>query len=139
MENNLQKYKQDLISDLIINGVSSSIELEKRLDTLIYFAIGGEKEPLIKVEDERIGKSYKNIEGLFGFTLGQSYKCIDIDNDDNSMIFIDDEGDANGSIENDSMYFEEVKEPLIKVRSELPPEIDAHGANDLGFICSIAN
>lgn len=31
------------------------------------------------------------------------------------------------------------KEPLIKVRSELPPEIDAHGANDLGFICSIAN
>lgn len=29
MENNLQKYKQELISDLIINGVSSSIELEK--------------------------------------------------------------------------------------------------------------
>ena len=73
MENNLQKYKQELISDLIINGVSSSIELEKRLDRMIEIAIGGEKEP------------------------------------------------------------------LIKVRSELPPEIDSHGGNDLGFICSIAN
>lgn len=73
MENNLQKYKQELISDLIINGVNSSIDLEKKLDMMIEIAIGGEKEP------------------------------------------------------------------LIKVRSELHPEIDAHGANDLGFICSITN
>lgn len=73
MENNLQKYKQELISDLIINGVNSSIDLEKKLDMMIEIAIGGEKEP------------------------------------------------------------------LIKVRSELPPEIDAHRANDLGFICSITN
>lgn len=109
---NLQTYKKELISDLIINGVPSSIELEKRLDRLIVLA----QQPELLQQpkpDERIGKLYKNIEGLFGFTIGNSYECIEIDNDDNLMIFIDDEGDKNGSTHCDSHYFELVSNESI--------------------------
>ena len=71
MENNLQKYKQELISDLIINGVSSSIELEKRLDRMIEIA--QQPEPAVEFLAKRLNPNtdYKELSKAIAEVAGE--------------------------------------------------------------------
>ena len=71
MENNLQKYKQELISDLIINGVNSSIELEKRLDRMIEIA--QQPEPAVEFLAKRLNPNtdYKELSKAIAEVAGE--------------------------------------------------------------------
>jgi hypothetical protein len=157
--NNLEKFKAELAKDLSANTYSEEYILQ-RLDNLCLIAISQGKieganleiigdlitEPeSIKPEDMVNGEWYHYNSGndwFFRFS-GIDYKndiCSDLSHSLCSGITYRSQS-PQVSISDNYTFRKATREEVIKYfpNEFMPPEIDAHGGNDKGFICPASN